>query len=156
MSCYNVFTTRRVFIQHLLQVHGQTLPYAGRFPVDLSAEDLRRKLQQLNDNQQRRPSHRPHGSTRGAPSATARGPGQEQEGPPLGGPRRGFRTCQPEPTLTPDQGPWAVMDHWPPTDVLHTRRVVYQQQNDTTGTAAPPTWQMREPDFSNDVLTPSG
>jgi len=131
MKCHNVFANRRVSIHHLLKVHGQTLPYAGHFLVDLGPEDLRRRLQQLHDNQQRRPTRRTPEATREAPSAAAGGPGQGWEAP------RGVRTRQHEPALTPDQGPWVVMNHWPRIDELRTRRVTSREPMDTVGLDAP-------------------
>jgi len=52
-TCRNVYSSRRVLIQHLLVVHGQRLPYASRRPVDINAEDLRRRLEQARDAQRR-------------------------------------------------------------------------------------------------------
>jgi len=86
--------------------------------------------------------------------STTGGKGEEQGGPPQWEARREFRTRRQEPALTPDQGPWVVTDHWPPTDGLRTRSVVSRDQRDTVGTDMLPTWQVREPDFSDNILLP--
>jgi len=47
------------------------------------------------------------------------------------------------------------MDHWPPTDALHTCRVVSRDQTATLQDDTPPTWYGRhEPDFSGLILPP--
>jgi len=51
LSCHNNYSSKKALVHHLLMVHGQRLPYASRHPVDLNADDLRRRIEQAMDAQ---------------------------------------------------------------------------------------------------------
>jgi len=144
LSCYNDFCSRRALIHHLLMVHGQQLPYASRRLVDLNPTDLRRRLEQVRD-EQRRARFTLQQETRQAPQA-AEGRPRDWDSENQGGADERMRGLRAR--MGPSPPSEEATGRWDPMPSLGTRRAQARTVVDRDTIRPIPQGMDRSQDFS--------